>query len=231
MSAKSVLNLTSLKEQVYHYLRDQMQKGKIKPGSVIKMESTCQKLGISKTPLRDALIQLEMEGFVTILPRQGVYVNRLELQDIKEYYQVIGALENKALLEASGKMGKPDIKRMEKLTLEMRSALKRDNFDLYYKKNLKFHDVFLQLCGNKILKKTVDMLKKRLYDFPRLKSYVKEWEESSIEEHLYLIGFLFEGKFKEAARYIRDVHWSFEVQEKYIKRYYFHDEEKQKIRD
>lgn len=224
MSAKSILNVASLKEQVYHYLREQMQKGKIKPGSVIKMESTCRKLGISKTPLRDALIQLEMEGFVTILPRQGVYVNKLELEDIKEYYQVIGALENKALLEAAGKMEDKDIDRMEKLTLDMRKALSRDNFDLYYKNNLKFHGVFLELCGNKLLKKTVDMLKKRLYDFPRLKSYVKEWEESSIEEHLYLVGLLKKGEYREAAKYIRDVHWSFEVQERFIKRYYFKED-------
>ena len=89
---KNILNLKSLKEQVYEYLREQLHKGKIRPGSFINMDETSRKLGISKTPLRDALIQLEMEGFITILPRKGVYVNVLTLQDIKDYYQVIGAL-------------------------------------------------------------------------------------------------------------------------------------------
>ncbi len=67
MAKESILNLKSLKDQVYEYLREQLHKGKIKPGSVINMDGTSRKLGISKTPLRDALIQLEMEGFVTIL--------------------------------------------------------------------------------------------------------------------------------------------------------------------
>jgi DNA-binding GntR family transcriptional regulator len=65
---KPVLNIKSLKEQVYEYLREQMRIGAILPGSVIDMEETSKKLGVSKTPLRDALLQLEMEGFVSILP-------------------------------------------------------------------------------------------------------------------------------------------------------------------
>jgi DNA-binding GntR family transcriptional regulator len=59
---KPVLNIKSLKEQVYEYLREQMRVGEILPGSVIDMEETSKKLGVSKTPLRDALLLLEMEG-------------------------------------------------------------------------------------------------------------------------------------------------------------------------
>lgn len=68
MAEKGILNLKSLKEQVYEYLRSQMEKGKIRPGSTINMDETSRKLGVSKTPLRDALLQLEMEGFISILP-------------------------------------------------------------------------------------------------------------------------------------------------------------------
>ena len=71
---------------------------------------------------------------------------------------------------------------------------------------------------------TVDTLKKRLYDFPRPKDYVREWEEESIKEHQALIDLIAEEKFQEAAAYIRDVHWSFEVQEKYLRKYYLFDE-------
>ena len=66
MESQGILNLTSLKDQVYEYLRYKMRIGDIKPGSVIDMTATSKKLGISRTPLRDALIQLEMEGFVVI---------------------------------------------------------------------------------------------------------------------------------------------------------------------
>ena len=64
------------------------------------MEETSARLGVSKTPLRDALLQLEMEGFVAILPRRKVVVNVLSLEDIKNYYEIIGALESTALLRA-----------------------------------------------------------------------------------------------------------------------------------
>ena len=106
MAEKSILNIKSLKDQVYEYLRDQMQKGKIRPGASINMNETSQKLGVSKTPLRDALLQLEMESFVSILPRRGVVVNQLTLQDIKEYYAIIGALESAALLTAFDRLKK-----------------------------------------------------------------------------------------------------------------------------
>lgn len=77
MEGKSVLNLTPLKNQVYEYLRYQMRIGEIRPGSVIDMNGTSQKLGISRTHLRDALIQLEMEGFVKIMRKY--YSDELEI--------------------------------------------------------------------------------------------------------------------------------------------------------
>ena len=92
------LYLKTLREQVYEYLRELMQYGKLKPGDFINMNQLSNELGISKTPLRDALIQLEAEGFVTFFPRRGVMVNLLTLQDIKDYYQIIGALEGAVIL-------------------------------------------------------------------------------------------------------------------------------------
>lgn len=220
MYQKKILNLKSLKDQVYDYLRIQMQKGKIQPGSIINMDEKSQELGVSKTPLRDALIQLEMEGFVKVMPRRGVVVNVMSLKDIKEYYQVIGALESTALLSASAFYEKSTIKEMEMYNKKMKIALGRDNFDSYYRENLKFHNSYLNLCGNRLLKKTVDNLKKRLYDFPRPKKYIKEWEETLILEHEKLVNFISEGEFLKAANFIRDVHWSFDVQKEFVMKYY-----------
>ncbi len=221
MAKASIINLSSLKDQVYEYLRYQMKIGEIQPGSFINMDSTSKKLGVSKTPLRDALLQLEMEGFVTILPRRGVIVNKLTLQDIKDYYQIIGALESTAIIGSSETLRISDIKKMDRLNGEMEKAIDRDNFDVFYEKNLMFHDAYINQAGNKMLRRTVDILKKRLYDFPRQKGYIKEWEEASIKEHQKLVNLLADGKFLEASNFIRDVHWSFNVQERFIKKYYF----------
>jgi DNA-binding GntR family transcriptional regulator len=215
-----LLNVKSLKEQVYEYLREQMRTGAILPGSVIDMEETSAKLGVSKTPLRDALLQLEMEDFVTILPRRKVVVNVLTEEDIRNYYEILGALESAALLQAFDRIRPADVDSMQALNDAMKAAIDDNDFDLYYEKNLAFHNTFLGLCGNKNLLKIVNTLKKRLYDFPRSKGFVKEWEEASIGEHQALIDLIRQGERLEAANHIRDVHWSFKVQEPFVKRYY-----------
>jgi DNA-binding GntR family transcriptional regulator len=215
-----LLNVKSLKEQVYEYLREQMRTGAILPGSVIDMEETSARLGVSKTPLRDALLQLEMEDFVTILPRRKVVVNVLTEGDIRNYYDIIGALESVALLKAFDRIRPADVASMQALNDAMKAAIEANDFDAYYEKNLAFHDVFLGLCGNESLIKIVNTLKKRLYDFPRSKGFVKEWEEASIGEHQGLIDLIREGRRLDAANHIRDVHWSFRVQERFVQRYY-----------
>lgn len=220
MAKKNILNLTSLKDQVYQYIRHQMKIGALRPGSVIDMNATSEKLGVSRTPLRDALIQLEMEEFVNILPRRGVFVNPLTIEDIKDYYQLLGALESTAIIAASELIDEQQVKKLEKWNESLRKALDKDDFDAYYERNLKFHDIFLDLCGNRVLKKTVHNLKKRLYDFPRRKGFIREWEESAIHEHQHLIKLVSEKKYLDAANFMRDYHWSFKVQEKFVRRYY-----------
>lgn len=222
MARKGALNLKLLKEQVYDYLREQMELGEIRPGAVINMEDTSKELGVSRTPLRDALLQLEAENFVSILPRRGVVVNVLTLKDIKSYYEILGALESAALLSCFIRLKKTDIKKMRALNERMIEAISGNDFNSYYQNNLKFHNVFLDLCANTHLKKIANNLKRRLYDFPRQQGFVKEWEEESIKEHQELLDLIEKGKSQEASSYIRDVHWSYAVQEKYIQKYYSH---------
>jgi DNA-binding GntR family transcriptional regulator len=217
---KPILNIKSLKEQVYDYLREQLRSGEIRPGSAINLDETSRKLGVSRTPLRDALLQLESEGFVTIYPRRGIVVNSLSLRDIRNYYQIIGALESTALIASFDKIGEAEIRTMEETIETMKRAIEADDFDLYYEKNLALHEVYLTPCGNENLVRIVRTLKRRLYDFPRQKGFVKEWEISSIAEHAELLHLLKQGKAAEAAAFVRDVHWSYQVQEQFISQYY-----------
>jgi DNA-binding GntR family transcriptional regulator len=218
--AQELLNLKSLKAQVYDYLREQLRFGALKPGSLINTEETAAKLGVSRTPLRDALIQLEKEDFVSIIPRRGVIVRPLMVQDIAEYYQIIGALESTAVLMCFEKIDPARITEMRGHIAEMKRALEDDDFDRYYRMNLRFHDTYLGACRNRKLVEIVNTLKSRLYDFPRKKEFVKEWELRSIREHERFVELLAEGRVREAAEYVRDVHWSYSVQEPYIRQYY-----------
>ena len=209
----------SLREQVYEYLRDEMNRGALTPGSTINLNEMSGRLGISKTPLRDALIQLECEGFVTILPRRCVVVNQLTLEDIRQAYETAGALEGAAVTSAFHKCGQSHISEMQLLNEEMRAAVSRGDFENYYQLNLSFHDVFLNLSGNQMLRRIVMPIKRRLYDFPR-RGYISEWELRNCEEHDAFIRCIKAGDREGAVKVIRDVHWSFAAQEDFIRSFY-----------
>jgi DNA-binding GntR family transcriptional regulator len=219
--AGSPLVLKSLREQVYDHLRQLMNRGHLRPGAFLDLDGLGSRLGVSRTPLRDALLQLETEGFVTILPRRGVQVKELTRDDIRHLYEVVGALEGAAVLGAFPKLGKAEIAELRRLNAEMKQAVEAGDFDRYYARNLAFHDVFLGRCGNERLARLVRTLKQRLYDWPRRRGFVKEWERASVGEHAAFVRLVEKGNARGAADHLRDVHWSFAVQERFIDRYYF----------
>ena len=101
----------------------------------------------------------------------------------------------------------------------MRAAINREDFDNYYKLNLRFHDVFLNLSDNHTIRDMIMPLKQRLYDFQR-RPYVKSWELRNCDEHDQFIDSIRKGDREGAVHLIRDVHWSFAVQEDYIREYH-----------
>jgi len=213
------LNIISLREQVYSYLRKQMAIGALLPGTTINIGKIAKQLGISKTPLRDALIHLEIEGFVTILPRRGVQVNSLELIDVKNAYDSIGMVEASIVMDCFEKLKPSHILKLEKLNKIMISDIENDDFHRLFHTNLEFHDVYLSVSDNQLLKKFILPIKQRLYDFPR-QNYLKEWELRNCAEHHDFITLLKENNPKKAAKVLKNVHWSYEFQENFIKIFY-----------
>jgi len=210
----------SLAAKVYTELKRRLNQGELRPGDFIDQAALGEELGMSRAPLRDALLRLEFEGFVSIFPRRGVMVRPLDLSAIRDLYEIIGALEGAAAEQAARRFGPAEAARMEALIVAMDEALDRDDFDAYYAANLAFHDVYLSLSPNAELKRQARVLKERLYDFPRRSAFVKEWELASMVEHRRLAALLAAGDFSGAADWIRRTHWSFEVQERYIRNYY-----------
>ncbi len=215
----TALKYSSLSEQVYKYLRKQMNHGELLPGSTINIGEIAAQLGISKTPLRDALMQLELEGFVTILPRRGVRVNLLEMADVKNAYDAIGLVEAFIISQCISKIKPAHIKKLKALNATMIADIERDDFTTFFETNLEFHDIFVELSENQRLKKFITPIKHRLYDFPR-QNYISTWEIRNCEEHEQLIISLQEGDAKEAARILQDLHWSFAYQKDYILQFY-----------
>lgn len=215
------LSLETLRIKVYEYLKEQINALRFRPGVFLDLSLIGSELGMSRTPLRDALFQLESEGFITIYPRRGVMLNALDLKTVRNIYEIIGALESSALLHAAVNFTEDDVLRMASLNKEMGVSLGHEDYDTYYSLNVDFHNVFLLKSENEELKRAARVLRERLYDFPRSRGLLKEWEQSNLREHVELVDLLETGNFLAAAEYLRDVHWSFSVQERYIRKYYF----------
>jgi len=213
------LKFSSLSEQVYEYLRKQMNQGELLPGSTINIGEIAKQLGISKTPLRDALIHLELEGFVTILPRRGVCVNKLQIQDVKNAYDAIGLVEAFIVTDCIDKIESSHIQKLEDLNETMITNIKKNDFSQLFKNNLRFHNVYLDISDNEHLKKFILPIKHRLYDFPR-QNYIQEWELKNCEEHSQFINYLKQGNGTEAAKILKEIHWSFEFQKEFIYTFY-----------
>lgn len=230
------LNLKSLRSQIYEYLRDEIQLGRLIPGSFIKMRAISEKLGVSITPLRDAMIQLECEGFVTILPRRGILLNQMTLSEIKNILEIVGALESAVLDSVFDRIKAVHIKKMARINDQMLGLLRADTFDhsfneRFYQLNVDFHNVFLALSSNQMLMQIVTPKRQRLYDFQRM-AYIRKWELINCGEHGTLIDHIKAGKRDKAVHLWRDGHWSFAAHEKFIREFYFrgNDQLKKQLR-
>lgn len=222
-NGKTILFMRSLREQVYEHLRGEIQAGRLAPGSFIKLDRISNQLGISRTPLRDAIIQLECEGFVTVLPRRGVMVNRLDLDTIKNQFEFVGMLESGVIRNVFHLITNDHIAEMAALNHQMRVLIRNTPFNTFdpqfYRLNVAFHNVFLELSDNSLLKQMVLRIKRQLYDFPR-PPYMREWESIKCDEHDQLIEYFRNGAQDEAARLWRERHWGFEAHRDYIIQFY-----------
>ena len=209
----------TLREKVYHYLRQELAKGNLIPGSFINQNEICEKLSISRAPMRDALIQLEAEQFVEILPRRGVLLRKLSIKDIKNYYEIIGALESALIINEFDKLNADHIEKMTEYNEQLKAALEKEKFEVYFEIDLDFHNVFLKLSDNSRLRRMIIVLMQRLYDFPRMK-YDKQWERINYHEHGRLIYSVRVGNREATASIIKNELWSFTRHKEYLQKIY-----------
>jgi DNA-binding GntR family transcriptional regulator len=210
----------SLREEVYNHLRTLMNQGRLRPGAYLDLNALEKEIGSSRTPLRDAILRLECEGFVEIHNRKGVRIAELTLDRIRDIYEILGALESTVLRSVGDRLTPDIVARMNELNREMVRALDDSDFARFYDANLAFHDCYRNLSQNAQMVRQIYILKQRLYDFPRLQGFVPEWERASTGEHQAIVRALEKGNVGEAADLLRDVHWSYSYQERFIRRYY-----------
>lgn len=150
-------------------------------------------------------------------------MNRLSLQDVKDAYEVVGALEAAVLVDVCSRFTDDRLDAMTAINGRMKKMIERDDFDSFYAEffglNLAFHNQFLDLSDNRQVNKIITPFKQRLYDFPR-RVYICEWERQNCQEHDELIELIRTGDGKTAADLLQNRHWSFSYYEGFIRQFY-----------
>lgn len=163
------------------------------------------RLGVSRTPIREAIAMLEQQGFVKSIPRRGIIVLRKTKREVIEMIQVWAALEAMAArlvsLNASGK----DIARLRKLFEDFHEGHKpADHPGEYSEANLQFHQTLIQMTGSKILRETTENILIHVRGIRKITIGRDDRASQSIKDHLAIIGALEKRDTELAERLCRD---------------------------
>ncbi len=210
-----------LRDQVYDYLKLELESQRLAAGETITIRKLSEELGVSRTTLKDALLALQARGFVTFLPQKGVMINRLTLQEIQEIYQIIGALESSIILLEHSRFPDSFVDHLTEMNQKIAGAIGEKSPRGYWKYNRLFHREIVQMSRNAKLVELAEDLRKRLYDFPVPEKFNFDWGIRCTEEHSEILRLMTCQKFREAAIFLQEVHWSFEHQKEFVKPQYF----------
>ena len=211
-----IQNRLSLRRQIFDYLSNQIEKGVLIPGSLINVRRLSEELTVSRTPLREALAQLEVQGFVTIMPQRGVLINVLTYEELLDIFEILGALESHVLQTVFHLINKSKIDAMVQHNQNMAQAILNNQNRKFHETNILLHRVFIDLSSNKNLQMTISNLKLKLFGFA-LKSYRTRFKEAIVEEHREFIALLQAGKNNQAVDYLKNVHWKFNYPDNFIR--------------
>ncbi len=196
-----------------------MKNGDLPPGSVLDLKKISLDLGISSTPLRDSLLTLEAEGYLTIYPRSMVVINKLELDDFPFLYEIMGALEYTVISVALQDYTPEKLSKMRQLNMEMKNAVLAGDMTEYDRSHYEFHEIFFHVRPNVFAYRIVRPIKNRLWDFPR-KNFVREWYLAAIDEHALIIDAIEKRDLERLSHAVRELHWGYAYNEASIKKSY-----------
>jgi len=155
MSVASAPERRSLVESAYRALKQQIMTGVLAPGVQLLEEELAARLGMSRTPTREAAVRLEQEGFVEFIPRRGLRVTTLSKRAVREINEVLECLEIQAAERlAARKLAPEEIKRLENAVAGMDQALEREDIKDWARADYEFHSLLIDMCGNQHLAET-----------------------------------------------------------------------------
>lgn len=189
-----------LRDVVFNTLRQAILKGELKPGERLMEIQLAQRLGVSRTPIREAIRKLELEGLVTMVPRKGAEVAKITEKSLRDVLEVRKALEELAMEIACDKITDDLIHQLQTALEEFKKAITSKELTAIAEADVNFHDVIYNATGNEKLILILNNLREQMYRY-RIE-YIKDYNSHLrlVEEHETMIESL-KNHDKEKATY------------------------------
>ncbi|MBQ0958812.1 GntR family transcriptional regulator [Ideonella sp. 4Y11] len=199
--ADTLLAPRALYQQVAERLREQIFARALEPGSWIDEQKLAADYGISRTPLREALKVLAVEGLVTMKVRRGAYVTEMSTDDVRQVYRLLGLLESDAAAEVAERATEAQVRELRALHEALEAQVSQR--DAFFDTNEQFHSRLMTIAGNRWRQQIVGDLRK-VMKLNRHHSLFKSGRlAESLAEHRAVMAALEARDPREAARLMR----------------------------
>jgi DNA-binding GntR family transcriptional regulator len=198
----------TLRERIYLHLREAITNGMILPGERIIEKKIAEELKVSITPVREALLQLNVEGFVEIKTHRNVVVKQISLADINELYEIQGVLEGYAARRASLNLNDQDLSKIKKLTEKMEKYFRSNNVEKFYESNKEIHEIFLKKSNNQSIYDLISNLnlRKKMFRYRVTFLAKKDVMKKALDDHKKILNAFLARDSDTIERLIRE-HW------------------------
>jgi DNA-binding GntR family transcriptional regulator len=194
----------SLVERAYTEIRRRIVDNEYLPAQQVLEQDLASELGVSRTPVREALVRLEHEQFVQIIPRHGMRVVPLSLDDLRDMYEVLTALEVTAVERLA--RSKPDgraLAALDRAINDMDAAVERRDADARVRADERFHRMLIDLCGNARLASMAYMMWDQGHRARMTTVGLRRDLKQSNDEHRAVVDAIRHGRWQEATTYHR----------------------------
>ena len=206
--------IKTLKDHVYDYIAELIAKGEMNDTAKITEQQVCDAIGVSRTPVREALIQLAADGYLESIPRRGFFIRHLSEDKAREVVEILGPLDGRAAYLAAPHISDEDIEQMGLLQESITLAIDKGLYKLHDELQAKFHDCYYVRCGNQRLVGYIRQLNRffirREADTMEEAALVANLRKAN-EEHAEIVRLLKARDAVGVQDYIRDVHWDIDV--------------------
>ena len=191
-----------LRDVVFNTLRQAILRGELKPGERLMEIQLANKLGVSRTPIREAIRKLELEGLVLMIPRKGAEVADITEKSLRDVLEVRKALEELAVQLTCDKITKEQIRELEQAAEQFKKTLKSNDITEIAEADVRFHDIIYLATDNQKLILLLNNLREQMYRY-RIE-YLKRADKYSqlLAEHEEIIRRIEKKQKKEEAEIV-----------------------------